>query len=86
VAPLVRRPDAPEYTLRLRERKRNDMNRIRLVAGALIALAGGVWTLQGLNAPFAPRSFMTADPLWIALGLVTVVAGLALGATAWRRG
>lgn len=86
VAPLVQRPDAPEYTLRVRERKRIEMSIIRLVAGALIALAGGVWTLQGLNLSFAPRSFMTADPLWVVLGLVTTLAGVAVGASAWRRG
>lgn len=85
VAPLVQRPDAPEYTLRVRERKRIEMRRIQLIAGAFIALAGGIWTLQGLNVPFAPRSFMSADPLWVALGLLTAIAGVALGASAWQR-
>lgn len=61
------------------------MRPMRIVAGALIALAGGVWVLQGLNVAFAPRSFMTAQPVWIVIGLLAVVAGVALAASGWRR-
>lgn len=46
--------------------------------GILAALAGGVWLAQGLNLPFAPGSFMTADPLWAVIGGVTLVAGLVI--------
>lgn len=49
-----------------------------VVLGALLALAGAVWLAQGLNLPFAPGSFMTADPLWAAIGTVTLVIGVLL--------
>jgi hypothetical protein len=57
------------------------MRPIVVVAG--IALIGGglVWIAQGLNLPFAPRSFMTADRTWIVLGAVAVVGG---GILVWR--
>jgi hypothetical protein len=49
-------------------------------------VAGGlVWIAQGLNLPFAPRSFMTADRLWILLGAATAVAGVAVIGWARRR-
>jgi len=50
----------------------------RVVIGALAALAGAVWIAQGLNLPFAPGSFMTADPLWVLIGAVALLSGLAL--------
>jgi hypothetical protein len=53
--------------------------------GLLLALGGAVWIAQGLNLPFAPRSFMTADRTWIVLGFVAVVAGLATFTRARRR-
>jgi len=54
------------------------------LVGLLVAAAGAVWTLQGLNVSFAPRSFMTGDGLWISLGVLTLVAGLVLAAWGWR--
>jgi hypothetical protein len=57
---------------------------MRFVLGALLVIAGGVWLAQGLNLPFAPGSFMTADPLWAVIGAATSIAGLAVLATAWR--
>ena len=39
--------------------------------------------LQGMNARFAPRSFMTSSREWIFYGAVAVVAGLWLAA--WSR-
>ena len=51
--------------------------RIGLLAlGILLGLAGLVWIAQGMNLPFAPRSFMTADRTWIVLGAVAVVAAV----------
>lgn len=59
------------------------MRNIAMVLGALVAFGGLVWIAQGLNLPFAPRSFMTADRTWIVLGAVAVVIG---GATvSWAR-
>jgi hypothetical protein len=55
-----------------------------MVLGVLLALGGVVWIAQGLNLPFAPRSFMTADRTWIVLGFVAVAAGLATFSWAWR--
>jgi len=56
-----------------------------LVLGVLIVLAGLVWIAQGLNLPFAPRSFMTADRTWVLLGAITAVAGALLVGWARRR-
>lgn len=50
---------------------------VAMALGALLALGGAVWIAQGLDLPFAPRSFMTADRTWIVLGFVAVVAGVA---------
>jgi hypothetical protein len=54
-----------------------------LVAGVLLGLAGLVWIAQGLNLPFAPRSFMTADRSWVVFGAVAAVAGVLL--VRWAR-
>ena len=48
-----------------------------MAIGILLGLGGVVWIAQGLNLPFAPRSFMTADRTWIVLGFVAVVVGFA---------
>ncbi len=44
--------------------------------GVVLVLIGLVWTLQG--AGILPGSFMTGDRLWLVIGLVCVVAGVAL--------
>lgn len=49
-----------------------------LVLGLLVLGAGLVWIAQGLNLPFAPRSFMTADRTWIVIGAFAVLAGAVL--------
>ena len=54
-----------------------------LVIGLLWVLAGLVWIAQGLNLPFAPRSFMTSDRAWVLIGAVAVVGGAAL--VGWGR-
>jgi hypothetical protein len=51
------------------------MRAILVVLGVLLGLAGLVWVAQGLNLPFAPRSFMTADRTWIVIGAVAMLAG-----------
>jgi hypothetical protein len=56
-----------------------------MVVGLLLAVAGLIWTLQGFNVSFAPKSFMTGDGLWIVLGVLTLIAGLALAAWSWQR-
>jgi len=56
-----------------------------LVLGVLLVLAGLVWMAQGLNLPFAPRSFMTADRSWIVIGAAAVVGGAVVVGRARRR-
>jgi len=58
--------------------------RVLLVAaGALIAVAGIIWTLQGLG--YVTGSFMTGATLWAIIGPITAVAGLALIAVGMLR-
>jgi hypothetical protein len=47
-----------------------------VVLGALIGVAGIIWTLQGLG--YVTGSFMTGATLWAVIGPVTALAGLAL--------
>lgn len=49
-----------------------------LVLGVLLVVAGGVWVAQGLDLPFAPGSFMTADPMWVVIGGAVLVVGLVI--------
>ncbi len=54
------------------------MRVVWLVGGLLLVVGGSVWVLQGLNVAFAPKSVMTGDPLWVALGIVAVAGGVTL--------
>jgi hypothetical protein len=54
------------------------MRMIWLIGGALLAIGGSVWVLQGLNIGFAPKSVMTGNPLWVVLGIIAIVGGVAL--------
>ena len=53
------------------------------VLGGVMVLGGLVWIAQGLNLPFAPKSFMTADRLWVLVGAVTALAGVVV--VGWAR-
>jgi hypothetical protein len=53
------------------------MRRAAGVLGLLLTLGGAVWIAQGLDLPFAPHSFMTADRTWIVVGFVAVLGGVA---------
>ena len=55
-----------------------------MVLGGLIAVIGGVWTLQGVGV--LPGSFMTGQTFWAVAGLLTLVAGAALCYAATRLG
>jgi hypothetical protein len=59
------------------------MRPILLVLGVLLIVAGAVWIAQGLDLPFAPTSFMTADRAWVLIGAITIVAGVV--AVGWSR-
>lgn len=56
-----------------------------LVLGIVLVLAGLVWVAQGLNLPFAPRSFMTADRSWVLIGAATAFVGVLVVGRARRR-
>jgi len=58
---------------------------VPLVLGIVLLFGGAVWVAQGLNLPFAPRSFMTADPAWIVIGASTALGGVVLIGWARRR-
>lgn len=57
-----------------------------LVLGSLLMLGGLVWIAQGLNLPFAPRSFMTSDRTWIVFGAIAVMGGGVLVWSGRRQG
>ena len=58
-------------------RQDRSVNRALVPAlGVVLVLVGLVWTLQG--AGILPGSFMTGDRLWLVIGLVCLVAGVAL--------
>jgi hypothetical protein len=61
------------------------MRLVLIVLGAMLLLAGLVWMAQGLNLPFAPRSFMTADRAWLVIGAFTALAGGVMVGWARRR-
>jgi uncharacterized membrane protein HdeD (DUF308 family) len=50
--------------------------------GVVLALVGALWTLQGLN--LVGGSFMTGSTLWLVIGLVALVGGVALLARSLR--
>jgi len=52
-----------------------------LIVGVLAILAGAAWTLQGVG--ILPGSFMSSNPTWVVIGLVTVAVGI--GLVAWSR-
>ncbi len=54
-----------------------------LILGILLIGAGVVWLAQGLNLPFAPRSFMSADRSWVVIGAATAIAGIVV--VRWSR-
>jgi hypothetical protein len=53
-----------------------------IVLGALVALIGAVWTLQGLG--YINGSFMTGATLWAVIGPIVLLAGLAIIVLALR--
>ncbi|WP_433555086.1 hypothetical protein ACQPWY_20750 [Pseudonocardia xinjiangensis] len=49
---------------------------IPAVLGMLMIFFGAVWTLQGANLLLG--SFMTGSRLWLVIGLVLLIGGIAL--------
>ena len=54
------------------------------IVGVLIAAAGAIWILQGLNV-IVSDSFMTGSRIWVVIGAVAVVGGVALSWWGWSR-
>ena len=46
-----------------------------IVIGILLIAVGLVWIAQGLDLPFAPQSFMTADRTWVVIGAAAALGG-----------
>ncbi len=58
------------------------MRMILVVLGVLVSLAGAVWVLQG--AGFLLGSFMSNDPTWLWIGVITAIVGVGiLGLGIW---
>ncbi|MFZ0168693.1 MAG: hypothetical protein WAL64_04610 [Candidatus Dormiibacterota bacterium] len=54
----------------------------RFVVGVVLCLVGIVWIGQGAN--LIGGSFMTGKGLWLGIGCVCLVVGVALLGWAWR--
>jgi hypothetical protein len=57
--------------------------RIRLLLGLLLVLAGLVWIGQGIG--LIGNSFMSGDPAWAVIGVLTLGIGMVLVAWGIRR-
>ena len=53
-----------------------------IVLGVLVALAGAVWTLQGLG--YIGGSFMSGATVWAVIGPIVLLAGLGIIYLAFR--
>ena len=56
---------------------------IVLIVGVLLAIAGIVWILQGLNL-LGDSGGMNGQRIWAVIGAICVIAGLGLAAAAVR--
>jgi hypothetical protein len=54
-----------------------------LVLGLIAIFAGGVWILQG--AGVLPGSFMTGQRMWLVIGIIVAIVGVALAYNGIRR-
>ena len=54
-----------------------------LTLGVIAILAGGVWILQGSGV--LPGSFMTGQRMWLIIGIIVGLVGLALAYNGIRR-
>ena len=59
------------------------MRWVLAIVGGLMAIMGGVWTLQGVG--ILPGSFMTGQTFWAVAGLLTLAVGAALCYAATRQ-
>ena len=54
-----------------------------LILGVIAIFAGGVWILQGSGV--LPGSFMTGQRMWLIVGIIVAIVGLALAYNGIRR-
>jgi hypothetical protein len=59
------------------------MRTLSLVIGGIAILAGAVWILQGSGV--LPGSFMTGQRMWLIIGIIVAIVGLAIGYNGIRR-
>ena len=54
-----------------------------LILGVIAILAGAVWILQGTGV--LPGSFMTGQRMWLIIGIIVGIVGVALAYNGIRR-
>jgi len=54
-----------------------------LIVGVIAILVGAVWILQGSGV--IPGSFMTGQRMWLVIGIIVGIVGLALAYNGIRR-
>ena len=54
-----------------------------LIVGVIAILVGAVWILQGSG--MLPGSFMTGQRMWLIIGVIVAIVGLALAYNGIRR-
>jgi hypothetical protein len=54
-----------------------------LILGLIAIFAGGVWIMQGTGV--LPGSFMTGQRMWLVIGIIVALVGLALAYNGIRR-
>ena len=59
------------------------MRTLSIVIGGLGVLVGAVWIMQGSGV--LPGSFMTGQRMWLYIGIVVAIVGLALAYNGIRR-
>jgi hypothetical protein len=59
------------------------MRTLSLLVGGIAILAGAVWILQGSGV--LPGSFMTGQRMWLIIGIIVGIIGLALAYNGMRR-
>ena len=59
------------------------MRTLSLVIGGVAILAGAIWILQG--AGVLPGSFMTGQRMWLIIGIIVAIVGVALAYAGIRR-
>lgn len=60
------------------------MRKVVITVGVLMAIAGSIWFLQGINLLGGSR--MTGDPFWAVVGGITAVVGAGASLVVWRMG